>query len=134
VSRSFDVVRAFYDRWDAADLAPAFKLMAPDVEWHTAPTSLSAGKILYGVKAVLRHMDQLLDAEVIEESDVTVERISDLGDQVLVLERETYVGRASGVRTEARIGVIYRVADGRIVDVRGFMSHEEALEAVGLRE
>ena len=43
-------------------------------------------------------MDQLLDAEVIEESDVTVERISDLGDRVLVLERETYVGRASGVR------------------------------------
>ena len=85
--QSVDVVRAFYDRWDAADLAPAFELIAPDVEWHTAPSSLSAGKTL-GVQAVLRHMDQLLDAEVIEESDVTV--------------------------------------DGRIVDVRGFMTHEEA--------
>jgi ketosteroid isomerase-like protein len=58
-----EIVRAFYDRWDARDLAPAFELLASNVEWHTAPTSLSAGKALHGVEAVLRHMDELRSAE-----------------------------------------------------------------------
>jgi ketosteroid isomerase-like protein len=129
-----EIVRAFYDRWDAQDLAPAFELLAPEVEWHTAPTSLSAGRTLYGVEAVLEHMDELLDAEDTEQAEATVERIVDIGEEVLVLEHEVYVGRASGVRTEARPGGIYTVANGRIVCVRGFMSHEEALEAAGLRE
>jgi ketosteroid isomerase-like protein len=65
---------------------------------------------------------------------VTIERIVDLGEEVLVLEHEAYVGRASGVRTEARTGGIYTVVEGRIVRVRGFMSHAEALEAAGLRQ
>jgi ketosteroid isomerase-like protein len=129
---SMDVVRAYYERWDAKDLRPAFRLLARDVEWHTAPTSLSAGKTLHGVGAVVEHMDELLDAEVVEEAEASVERIVDLGEEVLVLERETYVGRVSGVRTEARTGAIYKVAEGRIVQARGFMSHEEALEAAGL--
>jgi ketosteroid isomerase-like protein len=129
-----NVVQAYLDLWDAKNLGPAFELLAPNVEWHTAPTSLSAGKTLHGVKAVLEHMGELLSAEVIDEADTTIERISDLGDEVLVLEHEIYVGRASGVRTEARTGGIYKVVDGRIVRVRGFMSHAEALEAAGLEE
>jgi hypothetical protein len=63
-----------------------------------------------------------------------IERIVDLGDEVLTLEREVYVGRSSGVRTETRSGGIYAVVNGQIVCVRGFMSHEEALEAAGLSE
>ena len=129
-----DVIRAFYDRWDACDLGPAFELLSPNVEWETAPTSLSAGRTIHGVKAVLEHMDELLDAEATEEAEVVIERVVDLGTEVVVLERETYVGRVSGVRTEARTGGIYTVADGRIVRVRGFMSHAEALGAAGLKE
>jgi ketosteroid isomerase-like protein len=129
-----EVIRAFYDRWDAQDLAPAFDLLAPNVEWHTAPTSLSAGMTLHGLKAVRRHMDELLDAEATDQAEATVERMVDLGEEILVLEHEVYVGRLSGVRTEARTGALYMVADGQIVRVRGFMSHEEALEAAGLRE
>ena len=129
-----EIVRAFYDRWDARDLTPAFQLLASNVEWHTAPTSLSAGRTFHGVEAVLQHMDELLDAEDTEQAETSVERIVDLGEEVLVLEHEVYVGRASGVRTETRPGGIYTVANGRIVCVRGFMSHEEALEAVGLPE
>ena len=130
-----EVVRAFYDRWDPWDLEPVFELMAPDIEWQTAPTSLSAGKTVHGKKALRRHWDELLSAESkTEKGSVTVERISDLGDEVLVLEREVIIGRSSGARTEARTGGIYAVTGGRIVGVRGFMSHEEALEAAGLSD
>jgi ketosteroid isomerase-like protein len=47
-----EVIQSYYDRWDARDLAPAFELLVPDIEWHTAPSSLSAGKTLHGVAAV----------------------------------------------------------------------------------
>jgi ketosteroid isomerase-like protein len=127
-----DVVRTFYERWDARNLAPAFELLSPNVEWHTAPASLSAGKTVHGVKALLAHMDDLHDTTLRQTG--YIERIVDLGEEVLVLEREIYVGRASGVRVEARTGGIYTVAEGRIVRVRGFMSYEDALEAAGLRE
>ena len=79
-------------------------------------------------------MDELLDAEATDQAEATVERMVDLGEEILVLEHEVYVGRLSGVRTEARTGALYMVADGQIVRVCGFMSHEEALEAAGLRE
>ena len=46
--QAVELIRAYYERWNARDLAPAFELLAPDVEWHTAPSSLSAGKTLHG--------------------------------------------------------------------------------------
>ncbi len=129
------VVRAFFECWDPWDLEPVFDLLAPDIEWQTAPTSLSAGRTVHGRDALRRHWSDLLSAESkTEESSVTIERINDLGDEVLVLEREVIIGRSSGARTEARTGGIYAVTDGRIARVRGFMSHEEALEAAGLSE
>lgn len=131
---NMEVIRAFFARWEAQDLAPAFDLLAPYVEWHTAPTSLSAGTTLHGVKAVRRHMDVLLDAEATDQAEATVERMIDLGEEILVLEHEVYMGRSSGVRTEARPGGLYTVANGQFVRVRGFMSHEEAIEAAVLRD
>ena len=130
-----EVVRAVFGRWDPWDLEPVFDLLAPDIEWQTAPTSLSAGKTVHGKDALRRHWEELLSAESeTEESSVTIERISDLGEEVLVLEREVIIGRSSGARTEARTGGIYSVTGGRIARVRGFMSHEEALRAAGLSE
>ena len=109
-----EVVKAFFDRWDPWDLEPVLELLAADIEWHTAPTSLSAGKTLHGKDALRRHWQDLLSAESdTEKGSVTVERISDLGDEILVLEREVIIGRSSGVRTETRTGGIYSVADGR---------------------
>ena len=129
------MVQAFYERWDPWNLEPVFELLAPDIEWTTAPSSLSAGKTIHGSDALRRHWRELLSTESdTEKGSVTVERISDLGDEILVLEREVIIGRSSGARTEARTGGIYSVADGRIIRVRGFMSHEEALEAAGLAE
>ncbi len=130
-----EVVKSFFERFDPWDLEPAFELLDAEIEWHTAPTSLSAGKTLHGKDALRRHWQELLSTESdTEKGSVTVERISDLGDEILVLEREVIIGRSSGARTEARTGGIYSVADGRIIRVRGFMSHEEALEAAGLAE
>ena len=117
------------------DLSRCSSCWRPTIEWHTAPTSLSAGKTLHGKDALRRHWQELLSTESdTEKGSVTVERITDLGDEILVLEREVIIGRSSGVRTETRTGGIYSVASGRIVRVRGFLSHEEALDAAGLAE
>ena len=36
-----DVIRAFYDRWDACDLGPAFELLSPNVQWETLRPALA---------------------------------------------------------------------------------------------
>ena len=36
-----DVIRAFYDRWDACDLGRAFELLSPNVQWETLRPALA---------------------------------------------------------------------------------------------
>jgi ketosteroid isomerase-like protein len=43
-------------------------------------------------------------------------------------------GRASGVPIELVQGIVWELADGRVVRMRNYMTPAEALEAAGLRE
>ena len=68
-----------------------------------------------------------------EETLVIVEAIRETGDQVVVLGR-TVNSPPGGPRTETISGYVVRVQDGKLAHLRPFMSHEEALAAVGLSE
>ena len=56
------------------------------------------------------------------------------GDRVLAFLQTTASGRASGVPTAAATTNVYDLVDGKIRRVRIFLTRQEALEAVGLRE
>ena len=62
------------------------------------------------------------------------EEVRDLDSEVLVLGRAVARGRASGIALDSPAGWVARVVDGKLRLFRSFNSHEEALEAVGLRE
>ena len=55
-------------------------------------------------------------------------------DGVLVLGNARARGRESGIRLSAPAAWLAEVRAGRVYRFRSFTSHEEALEAVGLRE
>jgi ketosteroid isomerase-like protein len=73
--------------------------------------------------------------EDFDDYSTRVERLIDAGDdRVVALTRLTATGKASGVPVELNLGVVCDLEDGRIARVRNYLSHAEAIEAVGLRE
>lgn len=64
----------------------------------------------------------------------TPERFIDLGDRVLVLDRQTGFGRRSGVPVEQEVGNLFTVSDGRIVRWEAYWHRSDAIRAAGLEE
>jgi ketosteroid isomerase-like protein len=56
------------------------------------------------------------------------------GDEVLALVRVTARGRASGAEVSYEHGQLWTLRDGRVVRMRVFSDHDEALRAAGLTE
>jgi ketosteroid isomerase-like protein len=73
--------------------------------------------------------------EDFEGWSIRAERLIDAGDdRVVALTLQSGTGKTSGVPVEMNLGQIYELKDGRMVRVRNYFSHAEALEAAGLRE
>jgi ketosteroid isomerase-like protein len=67
------------------------------------------------------------------ESDIR--EIAEIGDDgVLVVADTRGRGRGSGVEAAETFAWLYRLRDGKITRMDGYLSREEALEAAGLRE
>jgi ketosteroid isomerase-like protein len=54
--------------------------------------------------------------------------------RIVVLYRQTAIGKSSGVKTEARGGHVWTMRDGRVVRLEVHANRDAALEAAGLRE
>jgi uncharacterized protein len=65
---------------------------------------------------------------------LSVERIEDLGDQVLTIERNRATGKRSGVSVDMHTASVWTLRDGKVTRWQGYRTEAEALEAVGLSE
>ncbi len=124
-----------YEAWQRDDFEGFLSLIDPDVEWLTA-----SERELGGVTSVYRGhqgMREFWDhwrAEV-EDISIEIEETRDLGDErVLALGRIGFRGSASGITVESELALVQTLRAGKIVRSMDYMSHQEALEAVGLRE
>jgi ketosteroid isomerase-like protein len=70
--------------------------------------------------------------ETYEDFMISIDRVIDAGDDVLVLAHYTASGRGSGVPLEGEHGYVWTVRDGLAVRFQWFQSHQEAREAAGL--
>ena len=62
------------------------------------------------------------------------EELRDLGDSVLALGHLELTARATGIEFRQEVGEVFDFRAGKIVRIRDFLTHAEALEAVGLSE
>ena len=88
---------------------------------------------IHGKAEMRAYMQDWFDT--FDELTVDPRELIDAGtDQVVVVLR--FAGRAklSGVETNVTYAVVYTIRDGKIARGREYMTREEALEAVGLRE
>jgi hypothetical protein len=52
----------------------------------------------------------------------------------VLLGRLSWRGLASGIESESPLGMVITIRDEKIIRSLGYLSHREALEAVGLAE
>jgi ketosteroid isomerase-like protein len=127
-----EVVKRAVEAFSARDVDLAAALATPDFEWFPAMTGTVERGSYQGREGVGAYLRDVLDTWA--ELRVLAAEFRDLGDRVLMLGRMAGRGRGSGAPVDAPIGMVFECRGGRIAQIRSFLDHGEALEAVGLAE
>jgi ketosteroid isomerase-like protein len=126
---NFELARMAYDAFSRKDYDTVLGLADPEVEYEFVG-DFAEGNIFHGPDAIRGLWNQL--DEVFLEWQSRPEELIDLGDQVLVLARESGIGRASELEFDQKLGHLISFHDGHITRFQVFGSWRRALRAVGL--
>ena len=118
--------------FNQGDFEDALAGLAQDVRWEALPGLPDAG-LLEGRDAVIRHFQTVREGI---DWQVVAQEFIDAGDgRVVVHQRGTAKGRATGIAGSRDFFQVWEIGDGGlVVRVSEFYERQDALEAVGLRE
>jgi ketosteroid isomerase-like protein len=119
------------DAWNRRDAEAWIELWDPEGVWSPAFERMTEGRTFRGHAEIRQAIENM--AEFSEESRAQFPAVHDLGDQVLGLGR-AWFRFASGVDLDQEVGVLLTWRNGKCVEARAWLSHAEALEAVGLSD
>jgi hypothetical protein len=123
-----DVVRRGYEAYNAGDLAALREQLHPDIVMYHLEGWPEPGPSV-GPEAVMREYQQLREAWQGGDS-VEHGELIDAGDHVL--SRDVWRGSGSGPEAVMEFTSVYTFREGRIITIRRFWDHEEALDVAGL--
>jgi uncharacterized protein len=128
-----EVVRRGFEAFADGGLDAMAEFWDPDINWRAAEGAIDDVGEMHGRVAVRRYVQDWLDT--FDDSSVVVEELRDVGDdRVLAIQRAKGRAKLSGVEIDLRYAVVYTLRAGKVVRAREYLSVDEALEAVGLRE
>jgi ketosteroid isomerase-like protein len=130
-----DFVRRQLEDWQRGDLDAYLAKSHPEIEWYTVLERLVEGpENAYRGREGVRQMWHDYHAGL-EGFQVEADEIRDAGDdRVVLLGRIRWRGVASGAPTESPLGMVITVRDGQMFRSVDYLTHVEALKAVGLAE
>ena len=130
-----EIIRRALEAWQRDDFDSWLATIDSAVEWHTAIERLVEGiESFYRGHEGMRRLWHSYRAEL-EDSELDAQELRDVGDdRVVLLGRIRWRGPASGIATEWPVGLVVTVRGGKIANSIDYLSHQEALEAVGLQE
>ena len=116
------------------DVEALLSELDPEVEWDSAFLMGMTGKGtvyrgLEGIREFFGDVDEALSVFDLEYSE-----IRELGDRIVALGRLRTRGTASGAELESLYGSVVDLKNGKVIRVRTFLDHTDALEAAGLEE
>jgi ketosteroid isomerase-like protein len=136
-------IRASATTWDGVVLRPderpferIFSLEAtaalvdPDAVYEDVILPDHAGEAYRGLDAWVRAAEAWL--EPCEWMVVDLEQIVDADDRVVALHRAHMKMRHTGLEFEMPVAYVHTLKEGRLVHMRAFADHAEALASVGL--
>jgi hypothetical protein len=126
-----EVVRRIYTAFARGDRAAMLDAADPDIRCYDRPDRPGAA-VYVGHEGLLRFSET--DRDVFENVRYEPSDFIDAGDSVVVRIRQAGRGKASSVPVEEEIANVWKLRDGKCVEMRVFSTEWEALEAVGLTE
>src|SRR3954447_15073122 len=126
---SLEVVQRFMTLFLDGGMHAAADLMDPEVVFSEPPEQPGA-TTFHGIQDVVAGFGRW--SETWESQHSEVERVVENGDQVLVLHRETLVGR-DGITVQQPCGTLVEVRDGKVIRFASYWDQSTALEALGPR-
>ena len=125
-----EIVRSYFEAWNAGDMQVVRELHDPDVIFRTVKDWPEQGPFV-GRDAVLRFMRQLRETWDADRLEVIGDPI-DVADRVVV--RFIWTGEGHGPQHNLEMTHLFTVRGGRIRGHEFFWDHAEALDAMGLSE
>jgi ketosteroid isomerase-like protein len=129
---NLEVVRQLALAVRRRDLSQLLRLTDPQVEWRSFLSALAEGGLYRGHEGLRQYLSDLDDA--FETFSTDVDGLLGVGALVVGVGHIQYRGKGSGVETEASVGWVFKLRDGKVLRVRAFREPEKALEAAGLSE
>ena len=130
VRRAFEVIREGLERGDFVAGFDA-ELLDEDLEWIAFP---GVGLGTYRGREGFIEFMRIWTGEF-ENWSVELDQVIDAGDdRVVVIYRQTAIGKESGVPVELHQGAINELQGGRVIRIQPYPTPAEALEAAGLSE
>jgi ketosteroid isomerase-like protein len=126
-----EVVRRVYDAANRGDGDGLLELVDPDIRYDLSERVFNPA--VYegheGIRRFAAETEEIWDDFRTEPLDFI-----DCGDEIVVSHLVRGTGKGSGVEVELPSTVIYALRRGKVVSIRMYREHREALKAVGLLE
>lgn len=121
------VVQTFCDAVFADDLARISEMLDRDVVWFGTRGGLDQDRVFRGPEAFVEYLAEV--TELWDHFEAEAERLIETGDAVVVFFHETGRARHGDLEVQNDTAAVFKVRQGKIVEVRGYLDREEALEA-----
>jgi ketosteroid isomerase-like protein len=127
-----EVVKAFFDAYNARNSEAVDRLLHPDREITTLSARAGLGDHWSQETTTKRYFEQLDDAWT--DFRIEVEDYRDLGERVVALGVQRAAGISSHIEVASDLAVVFVVRNSQILLLDSYNNWKAALEAVGLRE
>ena len=132
---NLESVQRVIEAWNADDLDAFLAELDADVEWHPAIEPGLEGKgTTYRGHHGARRIWRQDRGEAWERLTNRPQEFRDLGESVLALGHMDLTARKTGIEFSQEVGEVFDFRAGKIVRIRDFLTHAEAIKVAGLSE
>jgi ketosteroid isomerase-like protein len=125
-----EILRAYTDTWNSGDMAGVREFYDPDAIMRVAPDWPEPGPFV-GRDAVMQQLSEAKGAFDEDWAEIVGDPLP-VGDRVIV--RVNWHGTGRGPESDMEWTLIFRIRNGRILEVEYFWDYADAVEAAGLSE
>jgi uncharacterized protein len=127
-SDNVETVRRGYESLNRGDVSAVLEFIADDLQWEEGERSLGAG-VHHGRESFVEFIRSWIEA--FDEFNIDLTDVSEQGDDIVVVGRQSGRGHASGLPVEIEVVHVWTVRGERAVRWRSFGGREAALAALG---
>ena len=131
-AENVELMRKGIAAWNQRDVDLWLSYAAPEVEWLPAGPAAVESAVYRGYDEVASAYAKVWETWAVFEFQEG--EVRDLGDSVLWLGRVKMQGRGGGVELDQEFAAHSVMSDGKVTRAQSFLSWQEALESVGLKD